>query len=98
MLSSEAINAARRQATELSTALPRFRKPAATTPPRTLPHRKLTKRSVPPVTSFRTPAQVSSQLSGDEFRLYELIWKRTIASQMIDATGYTATIAAGHLG
>ena len=35
--------------------------------------------------SFRTPAQVSKQLNGDEFRLYDLIWKRTVASQMADA-------------
>ena len=40
--------------------------------------------------SFRTPAQV--RLSGAEFRLYELIWKRTVASQMADATGHTATV------
>ena len=32
---------------------------------------------------FRTPAQTG--LTGDEFRLYELIWMRTIASQMKDA-------------
>ena len=41
---------------------------------------------------FRTPAQVAGELRGDEFRLYELIWKRTIASQMADAKGSTATI------
>ena len=41
---------------------------------------------------FRTPAQVSSQLSGSQFRLYELIWKRTVASQMADAVGSTATV------
>ncbi|PZP17754.1 MAG: type I DNA topoisomerase [Brachybacterium faecium] len=41
---------------------------------------------------FRTPAQVASQLSGDEFRLYELIWKRTVASQMADAKGTTSTV------
>ncbi|HCC40073.1 MAG TPA: DNA topoisomerase I, partial [Arthrobacter bacterium] len=45
--------------------------------------------------SFRTPAQVAKQLSGDEFRLYELIWKRTVASQMGDAKGSTATIRLG---
>ena len=45
--------------------------------------------------SFRTPAQVAKQLSGDEFRLYELIWKRTVASQMADAKGSTATIRLG---
>lgn len=41
---------------------------------------------------FRTPAQVAGELRGDEFRLYELIWKRTVASQMADAKGSTATI------
>ena len=40
--------------------------------------------------SFRTPDQASRQLSGDELRLYELIWKRTVASQMNDATGTSA--------
>ncbi|UOE44355.1 type I DNA topoisomerase [Agromyces larvae] len=41
---------------------------------------------------FRTPAEVEGQLRGSEFRLYDLIWKRTIASQMADATGHTATV------
>jgi DNA topoisomerase I len=41
---------------------------------------------------FRTPAQVSGRLRGDEFRLYELIWKRTVASQMADARGSTASV------
>ncbi|MBB5830410.1 type I DNA topoisomerase [Brachybacterium aquaticum] len=41
---------------------------------------------------FRTPAEVAGQLSGDEFRLYELIWKRTVASQMADAKGTTSTV------
>ena len=41
---------------------------------------------------FRTPAQVSGKLSGAQFRLYELIWKRTVASQMADAVGSTATV------
>src|SRR5690606_27423456 len=43
--------------------------------------------------SFRTPAQTG--LSGDEFRLYELIWMRTIASQMKDATGQSVSIRLG---
>ncbi|MCT1955061.1 MULTISPECIES: type I DNA topoisomerase [Dermabacter] len=46
----------------------------------------------PAGSNFRTPAQVSSQLSGDEFRLYELIWKRTVASQMADAKGTTTSV------
>ena len=44
---------------------------------------------------FRTPAELSGQLSGDEFRLYELIWKRTVASQMNDATGVTVSLRLG---
>ncbi|WP_144791191.1 type I DNA topoisomerase [Kocuria palustris] len=42
--------------------------------------------------SFRTPDQVRSSLSADEFKLYELIWQRTVASQMADARGFTATL------
>ena len=42
--------------------------------------------------SFRTPEQAARELSGDELRLYELIWKRTVASQMNDATGTSAQI------
>jgi DNA topoisomerase-1 len=42
--------------------------------------------------TFRTPDQASRDLSGDELRLYELIWKRTVASQMNDATGTSAQL------
>ena len=42
--------------------------------------------------TFRTPGQVASRLERDEFRLYELIWQRTIASQMVDARGQTLTL------
>ena len=42
--------------------------------------------------SFRTPDQAARSLSGDEFRLYDLIWKRTVASQMADATGTSAQV------
>jgi len=41
---------------------------------------------------FRTPDQASRALHGDELRLYELIWKRTVASQMADATGTSAQV------
>ncbi|WP_392543244.1 type I DNA topoisomerase [Oryzobacter telluris] len=41
---------------------------------------------------FRTPAQVRGELRGEEFALYELIWKRTVASQMADARGSTASV------
>ena len=36
---------------------------------------------------FELPEQMRSELGGDEFRLFEMIWKRTIASQMTDARG-----------
>lgn len=41
---------------------------------------------------FRTPAQVKNELSAQQLALYDLIWKRTVASQMADAVGFTATI------
>jgi DNA topoisomerase-1 len=44
---------------------------------------------------FRTPAQVAGELRGEEFALYELVWKRTVASQMADARGSTATVRLG---
>ena len=43
--------------------------------------------------TFRTPAEVAYQLTGDDFALYDLIWKRTVASQMADAKVATTTIA-----
>lgn len=39
---------------------------------------------------FRTPGETG--LSGDMFRLYELIWQRTVASQMKDAVGESVTV------
>ena len=41
---------------------------------------------------FRTPGELARELSGDEFRLYELIWKRTVASQMTDAVGQSVSV------
>ncbi|MEA2498723.1 MAG: topoisomerase [Actinomycetota bacterium] len=41
---------------------------------------------------FRTPDDLSSQLVGDEMRLYDLIWKRTVASQMADAVGRSVQV------
>jgi DNA topoisomerase I len=45
--------------------------------------------------SFRTPQQVKGELSRDEHALYELIWMRTIASQMKDAAGQTVSLRIG---
>ena len=43
--------------------------------------------------TFRTPAQTG--LTGEQFRLYELIWMRTVASQMKDAVGSSVTVRLG---
>jgi DNA topoisomerase-1 len=42
---------------------------------------------------FRTPGETG--LSGDMFRLYELIWQRTVSSQMKDAVGESVTVKVG---
>ena len=41
---------------------------------------------------FRTPDEVKKELSGEEFNLYDLIWKRTVASQMEDVRGQTVSV------
>jgi DNA topoisomerase-1 len=40
--------------------------------------------------TFLTPAE--TRLTGDQFRLYELVWMRTISSQMKDAEGFSITV------
>ena len=42
--------------------------------------------------AFRTPESVRHELDSDDFRLYELVWMRTVASQMRDATGVRTNI------
>ncbi|MGD9793180.1 MAG: type I DNA topoisomerase, partial [Acidimicrobiia bacterium] len=48
--------------------------------------------AIRPTTPFRTPAQVRAELSGPDLKLYEMIWQRTLASQMADAVGTTTTV------
>ncbi|MCL2423293.1 MAG: type I DNA topoisomerase, partial [Micrococcales bacterium] len=91
VLSSQAITAARRQASELYGPQYVPDKPrvyAAKSKGAQEAHEAIR----PAGDQFRTPAQVASALSGDAFRLYELIWKRTVASQMADARGTTASV------
>jgi DNA topoisomerase-1 len=45
--------------------------------------------------SFRTPGELAGDLTPDELALYDLIWKRTVASQMADARGFTVTVRIG---
>jgi DNA topoisomerase-1 len=42
--------------------------------------------------AWRTPGELARELSGDELRLYELIWQRTVASQMADARGVSVSV------
>ena len=41
---------------------------------------------------FRVPAEIASKVPADQLKLYTLIWQRTLACQMADATGSTATV------
>ncbi|QSA96803.1 type I DNA topoisomerase [Methylococcus sp. EFPC2] len=51
--------------------------------------------AVRPTSAFRVPEQVKSHLSPDQFKLYSLIWKRTVACQMIHATIGTVAVDLG---
>ncbi|WP_313316856.1 DNA topoisomerase I [Stenotrophomonas sp.] len=48
--------------------------------------------AVRPTSALRTPAQVGKYLTDDERKLYELIWKRAVACQMIPATLNTVSV------
>ncbi len=48
--------------------------------------------AIRPTSALRTPAQVSKYLDDDGRRLYELIWKRAVASQMVPATMNTVSV------
>ena len=48
--------------------------------------------AVRPTSALRTPAQVGRFLTDDERKLYDLVWKRAVASQMIPATLNTVTV------
>ena len=90
-LSGEAISAARKQIKELYGAASLPDKPrmyASKSKGAQEAHEAIR----PAGDSFRTPQQVASELRGREYALYELIWKRTVASQMADATGSTASV------
>ena len=100
-LSTQALDAARAQVTEL------YGKEYLPDEPRLYRSRSKNAQEAheairPAGESFRTPKQVSSQLDGDQLRLYELIWKRTVASQMKDAHGMRTNVrisaAAGDRG
>jgi DNA topoisomerase I len=45
--------------------------------------------------AFRTPGQLAAELNADQLALYDLIWKRTVASQMVNARVATTTVKLG---
>ena len=90
-LSTTALNAARAQAREL------YGDAYVPTEPRTYSRKVKNAQEAheairPAGDTFRTPGELARSLSGDEFRLYELIWQRTLASQMADAVGTTVSV------
>ncbi len=93
-LSGSAISAARRQATDLYGA--EYIPDAPRTYGKKAKNAQEAHEAIRPAgDSFRTPAQVAGELRGQEYALYELIWKRTVASQMSDARGSTASVKLG---
>ncbi|MEU1524766.1 type I DNA topoisomerase [Nocardia rhamnosiphila] len=90
-LSESAINAARTQATQLYGA--EFVHPSARQYTRKVKNAQEAHEAIRPAgDTFATPGQLHARLDNDEFRLYELIWQRTVASQMADARGTTLTL------
>ncbi|HVW82077.1 MAG TPA: type I DNA topoisomerase [Mycobacteriales bacterium] len=93
-LSQTALNAARAQARELYGA--EYVPDQPRTYDRKVKNAQEAHEAIRPAgDSFRTPAQVRGELSNDEYRLYELIWQRTVASQMADAVGRSVTVRVG---
>ncbi|WP_124054399.1 type I DNA topoisomerase [Arcanobacterium ihumii] len=90
-LSSQAISAARKQIKELygAESLPNSPRLYST---KSKGAQEAHEAIRPAGDHFRTPREVEHKLQGREYALYELIWKRTVASQMADATGLTASV------
>jgi DNA topoisomerase-1 len=93
-LSEAALTAARRQAIEL------FGAESVPSAPRLYDRRVKNAQEAheairPAGDRFRAPVDVKGELDRDELSLYELIWRRTLASQMVDAKGRTVSIRIG---
>ena len=93
-LSSSALTAARAQAAELYGA--EFVPASPRLYERKVKNAQEAHEAIRPAGDrFRLPADVQRELSRDEHALYELVWKRTVASQMEDARGQTASLRLG---
>jgi len=51
--------------------------------------------AIRPTTPLRSPDSLAGELNGQELALYRMIWQRTLASQMADATGITVSVRLG---
>jgi DNA topoisomerase-1 len=90
-LSGQAISAARSQASEM------FGASSIPDAPRTYKGKSKNAQEAheairPAGDVFKKPSELSGALRADELKLYELIWRRTLASQMVDAKGQTVTV------
>jgi DNA topoisomerase I len=93
-LSEAALTAARRQAVELygPDSIPEQPRRYA----RKVKNAQEAHEAIRPAgDSFRTPKELERELNRDELALYDLIWKRTLASQMADARGLTVSLRLG---
>ena len=94
-LSESALTAARRQAVELYGADSIPEQPRRYS--RKVKNAQEAHEAIRPAgDSFRTPKELERELNRDELALYDLIWKRTLASQMADARGLTVSLRLGH--
>ncbi len=93
-LSQQAISAARSQAAELYGANTLPDKPRIYTG-KSKGAQEAHEAIRPAGDTFQRPSALKGKLAGGEFLLYELIWKRTVASQMADAKGSTDTVTVG---
>jgi DNA topoisomerase I len=90
-LSESAINAARSQARELYGDAYVPAQPRQYT--RKVKNAQEAHEAIRPAGDvFRTPGDIAREVDGDDFRLYELIWQRTVASQMADARGTSVSV------
>jgi DNA topoisomerase-1 len=90
-LSESAINAARTQARQLYGE--EYVSPSPRQYTRKVKNAQEAHEAIRPAgETFATPDAVRRELDGDDFRLYELIWQRTVASQMADARGTTLSL------
>ncbi len=93
-LSESAINAARSQARELYGDAYVPAQPRQYT--RKVKNAQEAHEAIRPAgDAFRTPGDIAREVDGDDFRLYELIWQRTVASQMADARGTSVSVRIG---